>query len=123
MALLPGDCPLLEACELDRSLARMRPGSVAVIPDRHGTGTNGLLLCPADAIGPAFGEGSCERHLARARSAGHKAIREEVESLALDLDTPADLEVLAGALTSIGERAPRTAAELQRLGMVERTPR
>ena len=120
-ALLPGDCPLLEAGELDRSLARMRPRCVAVIPDRHGTGTNGLLLCPADAIRPGFGEGSCERHLARARSAGHQAMREEVDSLALDLDTPADLEALVAALSATRERAPRTTAELVRLGLMEGT--
>ena len=65
-ALLPGDCPLLDPAELDAALGRMEPGRVAVIPDRHGTGTNGLLLCPADAIGPAFGEGSAERHRERA---------------------------------------------------------
>ena len=57
-ALLPGDCPLLDAGELEAALGRVEERSVAVIPDRHGTGTNGLLLCPGDAIGPAFGEGS-----------------------------------------------------------------
>ena len=70
-ALLPGDCPLLDPGELDAALDRMRPGRVAVVPDRHGTGTNALLLAPADAIGPAFGEGSMERHRDRAGRAGH----------------------------------------------------
>ncbi len=37
------------------------------MPDRHGTGTNGLLLTPPDAIAPSFGPGSCERHRALAR--------------------------------------------------------
>ena len=69
-ALLPGDCPLLDPAELDGALGRMRDGRVAVIPDRHGTGTNGLLLAPADAIGPAFGEGSRERHVDRAARRG-----------------------------------------------------
>src|SRR5918996_3653183 len=76
VALLPGDCPLLSADDLDGALARLEPGRVAVVPDRHGTGTNGLILCPPDAIGPAFGEGSLERHLARAAAAGHEAVVE-----------------------------------------------
>jgi 2-phospho-L-lactate guanylyltransferase len=114
-ALLPGDCPLLEPGELDAALARMVPGRIAVIPDRHGTGTNGLLLAPADAIGPAFGPGSAERHLDRARRAGYDAVTEALESLGLDLDTPDDLVALTNALADRPERAPATAAALQRL--------
>ena len=45
-------------------------GDEVVVPDRHGTGTNGLLLTPPDAIAPSFGPGSCERHRALARAAG-----------------------------------------------------
>ncbi len=114
-ALLPGDCPLLDPNELDAALGRMSAGRVAVVPDRHGTGTNALLLAPADAIGPAFGEGSRERHLDRARLAGYDAVVEELDSLALDLDTPEDLEALALVLADAPERAPATAAELGRL--------
>lgn len=113
VALLPGDCPLLEAGELDAALGRMEPGRVAVVPDRHGTGTNGLLMAPPDAIGPAFGEDSCERHLDRAVRAGWTAAREELDSLALDLDTPDDLADLRAVLTNEAEQAPRTAAALE----------
>jgi 2-phospho-L-lactate guanylyltransferase len=114
-ALLPGDCPLLDAAELDAALARMAEGRVAIVPDRHGTGTNALLLCPGDAIGPAFGEGSMERHRERATIAGHEAVVEPLPSLALDLDTPEDLSALAEELGRHPERAPATAAELERL--------
>jgi 2-phospho-L-lactate guanylyltransferase len=115
-ALLPGDCPLLDPGELDAALERMRPGRVAVVPDRHGTGTNALLLAPADAIGPAFGEGSFERHRERATKAGYEAAAERLESLALDLDTPDDLAALAAELSDHPQRAPATAAELAALG-------
>jgi 2-phospho-L-lactate guanylyltransferase len=114
-ALLPGDCPLLDPEELDAALARMTPGRVTVVPDRHGTGTNALLLCPADAIGPAFGEGSAARHSERVERAGHQLALEPLESLGLDLDTPDDLRALAVALAANPNRAPATAAELQRL--------
>lgn len=117
-ALLPGDCPLLDPAELDGSLERMSAGRVAVVPDRHGTGTNALLLAPADAIGPAFGEGSMARHRDRAGRAGHAVAIERLPSLALDLDTPDDLSALAAALTERPARAPATAAELTRLGPI-----
>jgi 2-phospho-L-lactate/phosphoenolpyruvate guanylyltransferase len=115
VAVLPGDCPLLASDELDDALDRMRPGRVAVIPDRHGTGTNGLLLSPPDVIRPGFGEGSRERHVERGRSAGHEVAVESLPSLALDLDTPDDLDALAVRLADVPESAPATAAELRRL--------
>lgn len=120
--LLPGDCPLLERAELDAAIGRMSPGRVAVVPDRHGTGTNGLLLAPADAIGPAFGEGSMARHRDRAARAGHSVAIERLSSLALDLDTPDDLAALAAMLTERPERAPATAAAIDRLGPIARPP-
>jgi 2-phospho-L-lactate guanylyltransferase len=115
-ALLPGDCPLLDPAELDAALGRMTPGRVAVIPDRHATGTNGLLLAPADAIGPAFGPDSHSRHLDRAARAGYEAVTEPLASLGLDLDTPDDFAALTVAVAAQPERAPATAAALDRLG-------
>lgn len=114
-ALLPGDCPLLDPAELDEALGRMHAGRVAIVPDRHGTGTNALLLAPADAIGPAFGPGSCERHLDRAVRAGHEAEVEPLRSLALDLDTPDDLRELRSRLERDAGSAPATARELAKL--------
>ncbi|HLM30444.1 MAG TPA: 2-phospho-L-lactate guanylyltransferase [Solirubrobacterales bacterium] len=121
-ALLPGDCPLLDAAELDAALERMHRGRVAVIPDRHGTGTNGLLLAPADAIGPAFGPGSAERHRDRASRAGYDVATEELASLALDLDTPEDLEALAARLAEEPASASATAGALESIGRLP-TPR
>jgi 2-phospho-L-lactate guanylyltransferase len=113
VALLPGDCPLLQASELDAALARLEPGRVAVVPDRHGTGTNALLMSPADAIAPGFGPGSCERHVDRARARGLEVDVEPVASLALDLDTPEDLRELGAALSDDPGLAPATADALR----------
>jgi 2-phospho-L-lactate guanylyltransferase len=113
--LLPADCPLLDAGELDAALGRAVDGRVGVIPDRHGTGTNGLVLAPPDAIGPAFGEGSCARHLELAASRGLRGEADELPSLALDLDTPDDLAALRAAVAAEPDRAPRTAAVLAEL--------
>jgi len=101
--LLPGDCPLLDPRELDRLLTGMPSPWLTVVPDRHGTGTNSLAIAPPGAIRPAFGEGSCERHLALAREQGLPHSTEPLESLALDLDTPADLVALATRLENLRE--------------------
>ena len=42
---------------------------VVIVPDRHGTGTNALLLTPPDVIEPSFGDGSRARHERLAREA------------------------------------------------------
>jgi len=117
VALVPGDCPLLGPAELDAALERMSDGRVSVVPDRHTTGTNALLMAPPDAIAPGFGPGSRDRHVERARRRGLEAAVEELESLALDLDTPDDLEVLAATLAGDCSRAPATAEALEELGL------
>jgi 2-phospho-L-lactate guanylyltransferase len=118
VALLPGDCPLLDAAELSEALERLAAGQVTVVPDRHGTGTNALLMAPADAIGPAFGEGSAERHRDRAERAGYVVAVEPLGSLGLDLDTPEDLIALAGVLATKPDLATQTAATLSELGLL-----
>ena len=70
------------------------------MPDRHGTGTNALLLDPPDAIVPSFGPGSFERHRLAAESAGATMLVEPVPSLVLDVDTGDDLSRLLEALAS-----------------------
>lgn len=115
VALLPGDCPLLDPGELDGALAGLGEGIAGVVPDRHGSGTNGLLLAPPDAIAPSFGPGSCKRHLGLARAAGVEPVVIEIPSLALDLDTPADLAELSRKLRAEPGLAPTTAEALRSL--------
>jgi 2-phospho-L-lactate guanylyltransferase len=112
VVLLPGDCPLLEPRELDRLLTGLPERYVGIVPDRHGTGTNALALSPPDAIVPAFGEGSRARHVALAREAGVAFEVEELASLGLDLDTPADVIALTRKLAARSGRARRTAKAL-----------
>ncbi len=112
VVLLPIDCPLLATRELERLLTGMPERYVAIVPDRHGTGTNALALAPPEAIEPSFGEGSCARHVAAAREAGVPFGVEELPSLALDLDTPADVVALTMALERSRGRAKRTAKAL-----------
>lgn len=103
--LVPGDCPAVDPDELNELLRRPAPRpSALIVPDRHGTGTNALLLTPPGALAPSFGPGSCQRHVAHARVAEVSAEVVEVPSLALDIDTPDDL----AALAALPDRAAHT---------------
>jgi len=111
--LVPGDTPLLDPTELDAMLARRAP--VTIVPDRHGTGTNCLLLEPPEAIEPSFGPGSLDRHIASARAAGYEPAVDPVPSLMLDVDTPEDLAALSGLLEERRGNAPMTRGALRQL--------
>jgi 2-phospho-L-lactate guanylyltransferase len=114
--LVPGDCPALDAGEVGRLLDDGRPGpSVTVVPDRHGSGTNALLLAPPAVIDPAFGPGSRERHERLAAAGGAACAVTEVRSLGLDVDTPDDLRALRDALAASAGGAARTRGTLERL--------
>jgi 2-phospho-L-lactate guanylyltransferase len=112
--LVPGDCPSLDAREVDDLLSG-EPG-VIVVPDRHGTGTNALVLDPPGAIAPGFGPGSCERHVDRAHEAGVHVEIQHTPSLTLDVDTGEDLEALQESLAASTGGAAHTRGMLARLG-------
>jgi 2-phospho-L-lactate/phosphoenolpyruvate guanylyltransferase len=111
--LVPGDCPALDPAEVEALLAR--PESAVIVPDRHGTGTNALLLSPPDLFAPAFGPGSFERHSELARRAGARPAVATPASLTLDVDTPGDLAALRAALARRPGGAARTRAALGRI--------
>ena len=112
--LVPGDCPALDPDEVAALLART--DAVVIVPDRHGSGTNALLLSPPALVGPSFGAGSFARHAARAAAAGATVKVRELPSLGLDVDTPDDLAALREALGTRREGAVRTRAVLDKLG-------
>jgi len=113
--LVPGDCPLIDGGEL-RDLATRAEQllDVAIVPDRHGTGTNALALAIDGTFEPQFGPGSCARHVEQAAAKGlrHEVVR--VPSLELDVDTGEDAAALEAALARHPGRAPRTRAALAR---------
>lgn len=111
--MVPGDTPLLDTAELDELLAS--PEEIVVVPDRAGTGTNGLLLAPPDAMAPSFGPGSLERHVGAARAGGRPHRIADVPSLMHDVDTSQDLEELARRLEEKRATAPRTRGALRQL--------
>ncbi len=94
--VIAGDLPSVSQAAIGEIVATATAAAsptraiVVVVPDRHGRGTNALLLSPPDAIPFAFGVDSRVAHEAAARSAG--ALSLEVDGpLAIDLDLPEDL--------------------------------
>lgn len=114
--LVPGDCPLLDPRELDELIARVTgERSALIVPDRHGTGTNALLLSPPTSLTPSFGPGSRERHQQLAAEQGTPAEVVEVPTLALDVDTAEDLTVLRQTLQDTRGGAAHTRGMLNQL--------
>jgi 2-phospho-L-lactate guanylyltransferase len=114
--LVPGDCPLLDGKELELLLSRPESQRMAVIvPDRHGTGTNALLLSPPDVLAPSFGPDSAARHTAAAESSGVPHAIVEVPTLALDIDTAEDLDALRAHLGQVHGGAAHTRGMLNQL--------
>lgn len=132
---VPGDCPTLDPAELTALLAPWAPGGgeearsdtpparaqgaakaeVVIVPDRHGMGTNGLLLTPPNTIDPSFGPDSRARHERLAHEGGVAWRVAQPASLLLDVDTGEDLAVLRERLAGERARAPRTRAVLTRV--------
>lgn len=111
VVVLPVDLPLVTPGAIGDVLAplgrvqpragRFDPPLVVIVADRHGRGTNALLVAPPEAIEFAFGGDSRHAHVAAARAAGARVV-ELGGPLAIDLDTPDDLLL-------VQELAPETA--------------
>lgn len=114
--LIPGDCPTLRAHDLEALLAAPhQQHSAVIVADRHGDGTNALLLTPPDCLTPSFGPGSCERHVAAAESAGIAVSVVSVPSLEFDVDTPEDLDELHRLLDASHGGAAHTRGMLKQM--------
>ena len=115
--LVPGDTPLLDPVELDALLARHAHDrlELAIVADRHGSGTNALVIAPPDRFEPSFGPGSLERHVERARGAGITYRLESAPTLAHDIDTPDDLAALWETIEQQRRGAQRTRGALAQL--------
>ncbi len=110
---IPGDCPALDPLEL-HALLDAEPGDateVVIVPDRHGTGTNGLLLTPPGRSPPASGLRAASVTANWHRPAAAACRVERLPSLLLDIDTGEDLAVLRERLAGeagTGARRTRT---------------
>ncbi len=93
--VLPADLPLLTREDIQSLLEHaVDPPVVVIAPDRHKKGTNALLISPSGLIEYDFGDDSFKRHCERARKAGARLEIVNLPSLGLDLDLPADLDIV-----------------------------
>jgi len=101
--VVPADLPLIRSEDVQVMLALVKdPPVVVVAPDRHHEGTNALLVCPAGLIEYDFGPGSFDRHCERAHIAGARLEIVELDSLALDMDLPEDLDLVSEEFNGFG---------------------
>lgn len=70
------------------------PGSIVIVADRHGLGTNVLALNSSDDFTFHYGPTSFADHLAEAARRGLSVAQLDDAGLALDLDTPDDVALL-----------------------------
>jgi 2-phospho-L-lactate/phosphoenolpyruvate guanylyltransferase len=93
--VLPADLPLVSREDIEFIIERAsEPPVVVIAPDRHGKGTNALLISPSGLIEYDFGENSFERHCEMVRKSGARLEIVNLPSLGLDLDVPEDLELV-----------------------------
>lgn len=93
--ILPADLPLITHEDVLTLLKHANEPPVVVIsPDRHGKGTNALLISPIGLIEYDFGEDSFQRHCQRAKEVGARLEIVNLPNLGLDLDLPEDLELI-----------------------------
>lgn len=93
--ILHSDLVAVSVNDVESMIAASEPNAscVVIAPDRHGQGTNALLLKPPHVIDFAFGPDSAQRHIAQAEANGIHATLYHSESISLDLDSPDDLEL------------------------------
>jgi len=98
--VLFGDLPLLDPDDVKNLVRRDAP--VVIGPDRHGTGTNALMirLGATDPDQPpfrfGFGAGSYAHHVDEAHRLGLEVAVSLTPGTAFDLDTPEDLVTMLG---------------------------
>ena len=113
---LPADLPLVRAEDIDAllSIGLDSPGAV-LVPSREGTGTNAIIRTPPAVFASRFGPNSLALHRQEAAKVGVECIVVENGRIALDIDEPADVELL---LETGGDT--ETFDVLVEMGMVER---
>lgn len=113
---LPADLPLVRAEDIDSLLSTRLdfPGAV-LVPSREGTGTNAIIRTPPALFPSRFGPNSLALHRQEAAKVGVECMVVENGRIALDIDEPADVEVLLETGQGTG-----TFDVLVEMGMVER---
>jgi len=95
--ILHGDLPLASASALRSVIVAAAPAPSVTLVESADGGTNALLLRPPGVIPLRYGKGSAALHRTEAARAGATVASAGLPEVALDLDTPADIETLLGS--------------------------
>ena len=95
--VIPGDIPLIEVSELQSIMeVAPQPGCV-LVPAADSRGTNAAYRSPAGLFPLRFGNDSFQPHLRAAHATGLPCFMLSLPGIALDIDSPADLQQLVAA--------------------------
>lgn len=98
LLVLPADIINLNVAEFSLLLSHTNADNAVTICPADDGGTNALLCTPPCAISFSYGIDSCQLHWRNATRNGLACQLLTLPSLALDLDTAADLQQLSGAV-------------------------
>jgi 2-phospho-L-lactate/phosphoenolpyruvate guanylyltransferase len=95
--VVPGDVPLIQSWELRKVLEAAPIEGTVLVPAADGRGTNAAFRRPSGLFPLRFGNDSFKPHLAAARATGKPCVVLSLAGIALDIDSPSDLQQLAAA--------------------------
>jgi len=95
--VIPGDVPLIQSWELQKVLEAAPVEGTVLVPAADGRGTNAAFRRPCGLFPLRFGNDSFQPHLAAARATGKPCVVLSLAGIALDIDSPSDLQQLAAA--------------------------
>jgi len=100
MLALPADIPLVQGEDIRHLLAvhgetaRRGGNRFTIVPSHDERGSNAVVCSPARAVPLRFGDDSFFPHLLAAKASGIEPVVVRLPNLALDIDTPRDVELL-----------------------------
>jgi 2-phospho-L-lactate guanylyltransferase len=103
--VLPADVPLARREDVLDILDTGATSEVVLVPSHNDGGTNALLSSPPTAIEPRFGPGSLAAHVAAAERLALRCSILALPRIALDLDTPQDVDAFLSSEAATGRAA------------------
>jgi 2-phospho-L-lactate guanylyltransferase len=95
--VIPGDIPLIQATELQTILDAAPEAGSVLVPAGDARGTNAVFRRPAGLFPLRFGNDSFKPHFAAAKATGKPCVVLSFPGIAMDVDNPSDLSLLASA--------------------------
>jgi 2-phospho-L-lactate guanylyltransferase len=95
--VIPADIPLIQSWELEKIIAVAPTEGSVLVPAGDGRGTNAIFRRPVNLFPARFGNDSFKPHHAAAHATGKPCVVIPLPGIAIDIDNPEDLRILAAA--------------------------